>query len=88
MANHPEKQTAIYPLKAGTKTTVGGAAAESFTISDLKTTDIPIVTLKAKGSTPRTILTATISATNTLTITFSGDPSTDHTIVYVIYRQK
>lgn len=70
---------------AGSYTTLGGAAAEAVTIAGVLSTDLVLVNLKVKGGTPRTILTAA-PTTNTLTVTFSGDPSTDHQIQYFIYR--
>ena len=70
---------------AGTHTTVGGSASETKTITGLLSTDIVLVSLRQKGATPRTILTAAPTA-DTLTLVFSGDPSTDHKVDYVIYR--
>jgi hypothetical protein len=75
---------AIY---AGNHTTVGGAAAEAKTVTGVLSTDIVMATLKAKGATPRTIL-ITVPTTNTITFTFSGDPSTDHVVSYVVFRAK
>ncbi len=65
--------------------TAGGDATETVTISGVTATDVAIVTLKVKGSTPRTILTAACT-TDTLTVVFSDDPSTDHEFAYVILR--
>lgn len=65
--------------------TLGGSATEAKTIAGLLATDVVNVTLSVKGVTPRTILTAIPSA-NTLTIVFSGDPSTDHKYDYQIVR--
>lgn len=70
---------------AGKYTTLGGAASEAQTVTGVAATDIVVATLQAKGATPRTILTAA-PTTNTLTYVFSGDPSTDHVISYVVYR--
>lgn len=66
-------------------TTVGGAAAEAITVAGVLATDIVHVTLRAVGSTPRTILTA-IPSTDTITVTFSGDPSSDHIVTYSVLR--
>lgn len=71
---------------AGSQTaTAGGSATETKTITGLLATDVVHVTLSVKGATPRTILTA-IPSSNTLTIVFSGDPSTDHKYDYSVLR--
>lgn len=70
---------------AGTATSVGGAAAEDFTVTGALASDIAIVVLKVKGAAPQTILTA-VAATDKITVTFSGDPSNDHVISYMILR--
>lgn len=70
---------------AGKHTTVGGAAAEDIAIVGAVAGDIAIVSLIQKGATPRTILTA-ITATDKITLTFSGDPSTDHIVGYQVLR--
>ncbi len=70
---------------AGKHTTTGGSATEAQTVTGVASTDIVIATLQDKGSTPRTILT-TKPTTDTITYVFSGDPSTDHVVSYVVYR--
>ena len=70
---------------AGTHTTAGGAAAEAITVSGVAATDVVMITLKAQGATPRTVLYA-VPTTNTITVTFSGDPSTDHVLYYQVLR--
>lgn len=65
--------------------TAGGDDTETVSITGLLATDSVSVTLRTKGATPRTILTATPS-TDTLTIVFSGDPSTDHAFDYQCFR--
>lgn len=70
---------------AGTFTTVGGDANESITVTGMTSSDIAIVTLKAKGAVPRTILTAAAN-TNAIDVVLSGDPSTDHVISYMVLR--
>lgn len=66
-------------------TTVGGAAAEAISVPGVLASDVVICSLAAKGATPRTILTAATTA-DTITVTFSGDPSTDHVVSYVVFR--
>lgn len=70
---------------AGKYTTLGGSATEAQTLSGVLSTDVVVGTLQAKGGTPRTILT-TAPTTDTITYVFSGDPSTDHVVSYVVYR--
>jgi len=70
---------------AGVFTTAGGDADETITVTGLLETDIVIVSLAQKGSTPRTILTA-IAAAGQINVTMSGDPSTDHKINYLALR--
>jgi len=70
---------------AGKHTTLGGGAAEAFTVTGVAATDIVLVTLQAQGSTPRTVLYAAPTL-NTITVTFSGDPSTDHIVSYMVLR--
>lgn len=66
-------------------TTLGGSATEAITVTGVASTDIVIVSLNTKGATPRTILTAA-PTTNTITLVFSGDPSTDHVVAYMVLR--
>ena len=72
-------------LAAGTFTTVGGDATESITVTGAASGDIAIVTLKTAGAVPRTITTASVG-TNAITVTMSGDPSTDHVLQYIVVR--
>jgi hypothetical protein len=70
---------------AGEHTTVGGSATEAITVTGVLATDLVLATLHTAGATPRTIVTAVASA-DTVTITFSGDPSTDHVVTYTVLR--
>lgn len=73
-------------VKYGGKfTTLGGDATETITVSGLASTDIVHVTVQTAGGTPRSIVAA-IPTTNTITVTLSGDPSTDHILGYVCWR--
>lgn len=64
-------------------TTVGGAAAEAITITGVKATDVAFV---GKKSGAQTLVKAVCTA-DTLTVTFSADPTTANVIYYVILRQ-
>jgi hypothetical protein len=70
---------------AGKYTTTGGSATEAQTLSGVAATDIVIATLQDAGVSPETILTAKPTL-NTITYVFSGDPSTDHVVSYMVLR--
>jgi hypothetical protein len=71
---------------AGTHTSTADAGGvNAVTVTGVAATDIVIATLKAAGSTPRT-LTMVAATENTLTFTFNDDPSTDHEVYYVVLR--
>lgn len=70
---------------AGQPTTVGGAAAEAFTVTGAAATDYAFVQVVNNGTNNVTVLQAVVTL-NTLTITFSGDPSNDTVINYQIVR--
>jgi hypothetical protein len=70
---------------AGEHTTTGGAAAEDITVTGALATDLAVCTLHTKGATPRVIVTA-LAATDKVTVTFDGDPSTDHVVTYTVLR--
>lgn len=68
-------------------TTVGGSATEAFTVTGALVADkVSSTQMKVVGGAPVTILTAIISAPDTLTVVFSADPSNDHQFVYEITR--
>jgi hypothetical protein len=70
---------------AGEHTTAGGAAAEDITVTGALATDLAVCTLHTKGATPRVIVTA-LAAADKVTVTFDGDPSTDHVVTYTVLR--
>lgn len=84
-----ELATAVAPSHvvkfAANYTTVGGAAAEAITVTGAAATDIPIVTMQNDGTGNVTIVSAVVT-TNTLTVTFSGNPGNDAIISYVLLR--
>lgn len=71
---------------SGQLTTVGGNAVETFTVAGLATTDLVNVSIATSGASPVTVLAAYVSAANTLSVTFSSDPSSDHVISVEVYR--
>lgn len=72
-------------IASGVHTSAGGDATESITVTGAASGDIAIVTLKTAGATPRTITTA-VATTDAITVTMSGDPSTDHVLQYIVVR--
>lgn len=70
---------------AGQPTTVGGAAAEAFTVSGVAATDLAFVQIVDNGTANVTALQA-VCTTNTLTVTFSGNPGADCIFNYQVLR--
>lgn len=79
------KPTGYEVVFAGEHTTVGGNAVEAKTVTGVSADDLVIATLHTGSGTPRTLLTSVASA-NTITFTFSGDPSTTHVVTYMVLR--
>ena len=70
----------------GQVTTVGGAAAEAFTVTGaVAATDRAFVQVVNNGTSNVTVLQAVVTA-DTLTVTFSADPVADTVINYQIIR--
>lgn len=69
----------------GIFTTAGGDATESIPVTGVVAGDIAIVTVKTAGATPRSIVAAA-ATTGAITVTLSGDPSTDHVLQYIVLR--
>lgn len=72
-------------VASGVHTTVGGSATEDIAVPGVQVGDTVVVTLNVEGSTPRTIDTA-IAAADEVSVVFSGDPSTDHVVSYIVMR--
>lgn len=72
-------------IATGLFTTAGGDATESITVTGALATDTAIVTVNTEGGTPRTV-TKAVATTDAITVTLSGDPSTDHVLNYVLLR--
>lgn len=70
---------------AGQETTVGGAAAEAFTVTGALDTDLAFVQIVDNGSSNVTALQAVMTA-DTLTVTFSANPGADTIFNYQILR--
>jgi hypothetical protein len=74
-------------VAAGTYTTLGGGTSESISVSGVLATDVVLVTIKTAGATPRSIVAAA-AGSNSIAVTFSGNPLTDHVLQYVVFRAK
>lgn len=72
-------------IAAGSFTTLGGDATEVITATGATGTDLAFVTVKTAGGTPRSIVAAA-AGTNNITVTLSGDPSTDHVLQWQVVR--
>ena len=71
---------------AGTHTTVGGAVAEAITVTGAAAGDIAYACYGATNDTD--VIRKSVVTANTLTVTMSADPSTAHSIHYVIFRPR
>lgn len=70
---------------AGQPTTAGGGASEAITVTGALATDLAFVQMVDDGTNNVTIVNAVVTA-DTLTVTFSGDPSNDTVINYQLLR--
>jgi hypothetical protein len=71
---------------AGTHTTVGGAAAEAITLTGALATDLGFACYGATNDTDT--IAKVIMTANTMTVTMSADPSTVHSLHYMVLRPK
>lgn len=75
------------PIALTSNPSVGGAAAESLTITGIKATDqIMSVTQKVKGVADLPILSYNTLIDNALTINWLGDPGPNAVVVVVVRR--
>lgn len=68
------------------QTTGGGGATEAFTVTGALETDLVFTQMIADGTNSVTILQASITAPDTLTVVFSGDPAGDTDFAYQVLR--
>lgn len=73
-------------VAAGTHTTAGGAAAEAITVAGVLATDMAFVNYGATNDTDT--ISDVVCTTNTVTVTCSADPSTAHSLHYVVIRPR
>ena len=71
---------------AGTHTTAGGAVAEAITVTGVLATDIAFVNYGATNDTDT--VSDVVCTANTITVTCSADPSTAHSLHYVVLRPR
>lgn len=69
---------------SGRVTTTGGSTTQTISIPGVKATDIVIATMNKVGATPVSIVSAN-PGVDSVVITFSGNPSTDHEFSYKVY---
>lgn len=74
-----------YILLDGRHTTAGGDATEVITATGAVAGDQCIVVVHTVGATPRSIV-AQATGTDIITVTLSGDPSTDHVLYWQVLR--
>lgn len=72
-------------ISQGAVASAGGDATEVVSDAAINVGDTAIVWVQKAGTVPRTVDSWVITD-NTLTVTLSGDPSTDHTIAYIVFR--
>lgn len=70
--------------KPGKHTTVGGAASEDITLKGVTAAMRCQVSMEVEGAIARNLLSAKCGV-DKITVTFSGDPSTDHVLNYLVY---
>lgn len=85
-ADQDVKTNALAVNLGGSYTTTGGAAAEAATITGVLATDSVVATLADNGTNNVTLVTAEVTAANTVTFTFSLDPVADTVVNYLILR--
>jgi len=71
--------------QASKHTTAGGDAVEVISVPGAVAADIALVTMQTTGATPRTIVKA-VAGTDSITVTLSGDPSTDHVLCWALVQ--
>lgn len=71
---------------AGTHVTAGGAAAEAITVAGVLATDVVCVGYGATNDTD--VITKAVCTANTITVTMSADPSTVHSLHYMVLRPR
>ncbi len=72
---------------AGLFTTEGSDATETIPCLGCAATDVPHVTVNTVGTGSRTV-TSAICTTNAITVTLSGDPSTDTVLNWTVHRAR
>ncbi len=73
-------------VAAGTAVTVGGAAAEDFTITGVVATDLAFACYSATDDTDT--INKVVAGAGKITVTMSADPSTTHGLHYLVLRPR
>lgn len=87
IANNPDVGSEPWQIiGAFNSTSAGGDATETVAVSGSLTTDLVIVALEDDGTNDVTIAAARVSASGTVTLTLSADPSTDAIMSGIVVR--
>lgn len=78
-------QSVAQYAQAGKHETAGGDATEVISVPGATSADIALVTLQTAGAVPRTVVRAA-AGTDNITVTMSGDPSTDHVLCWALIK--
>jgi hypothetical protein len=70
---------------AGTVTTAGGDATETIPVSGALSGDTVVCFVQKNGAVAKTV-DAAVASEEVVTVTMSGDPSTDHVLGYLVLR--
>lgn len=81
------KDTAAY-YYAGLFTTTAGSSTQTLTVTGAAVGDVVTATMNTRGATPRGIESKKVTAANTVTFEFSGDPGNDHVVNVVLFKPK
>jgi hypothetical protein len=73
-------------VAAGTHVIAGGAAAEAITVAGVLATDMAFVNYGSTNDTD--VISDVVCTANTITVTCSADPSTAHSLHYVVIRPR
>lgn len=79
-------QSVSYAVYDALYLTQGGSTTETFMVDGLQTTDRVYATMHEVGASPAVLITARVSATNTVELVFNVDPTADHQLSIMITR--
>ena len=80
-------QVAEFGVGSEKVTTVGGSAVESFSFEAAKLGDIAVALVETRGAVPVVVESAKVSAEGQVEVTFDADPSNDHVVSLLVFKQ-